>query len=170
MVAGPQPYSPSHSNLSLSWRKQRQPRLDGRSGGTEVTRAKGGLRHRSGPLIDGVCGPKPWTEACARDVAGNQSQVPLLRGLCVVRNHLWKQRAEWHIPCVSAWLSRKPFYCEFCPSHASELRLLLKVSSKNCYIKIEPVDKGSFAEVIEVLGRSVLEDSWLLGKETVTEE
>lgn len=45
------------------------------------------------------------------------------------------------------------------PLTLSELRLLLKVSSKNCYIKIEPVDKGSFAEVIEVLGRSVLEDS-----------
>ena len=37
-------------------------------------------------------------------------------------------------------------------------------------MKIKPVDKGSFAEVIEILGRSDLEGSRLLGKQTVIKE
>lgn len=44
-------------------------------------------------------------------------------------------------------------------NRALELRLLLKVSGKCFKIKIKPLDKGSFAEVIEILGRSALEGS-----------
>ena len=37
-------------------------------------------------------------------------------------------------------------------------------------MKIKPVDKGSFAEGIEILGRSALEGSRLLGKQIVITE
>lgn len=51
----------------------------------EVTRAKGGHRHRSGPGTDGVCvcdhtegtlgGTKPWTEACPQWLETNPKCV-----------------------------------------------------------------------------------------------
>ena len=50
------------------------------------------------------------------------------------------------------------------------MKLLLKVSGELLEMKIKPVDKGSFAEVIEILGRSALEGSRLLGKQTVIKE
>ena len=50
------------------------------------------------------------------------------------------------------------------------MKLLLKVSGELLEMKIKPVDEGSFAEVIEILGRSALEGSRLLGKQTVIKE
>ena len=40
----------------------------------------------------------------------------------------------------------------------------MKVSGELLKMEIKPVDKGSVAEVIEILGRSALEGSRLLGQ------
>lgn len=96
-------------------------------------------------------------------MAGDPSQIPAaLRTLCGEISPLEAKGLSDLFPvCLPCHQGSRFVVNSSVLSHnrTLELRLLLKVSRKCFKIKIKPLDKGSFAEVIEILGRSALEGS-----------
>ena len=159
MVAGAQPRSLPHLGLvpqlekadtAQARRQTREARML-----TELREGTGKGPGQTVPVATWkACRRHRGTEACAPDAAGDPSQIPAARRtLCGETSPLEAKGLSGLFPvCLPCHQGSRLVVNSSVLSHnrALELRLLLKVSGKRFKIKIKPLDKGSFAEVIEI--------------------